>query len=88
MSTIPMSKAKTHLARLLNEVQELGERVTITRSGRPVAVLLAVEEYEALLETLEVLAENELTRAVEEGLDDVQAGRVVSHEDVWAEAGE
>lgn len=88
MSTIPMSKAKTHLARLLTEVEELGERVTITRSGKPVGVLLAVDEYEGLLETLEILADPDLSRAVKEGLDDLEAGRVLSHEEVWGEAGE
>lgn len=36
-------EAKTHLSRLLAAVQR-GERVTITRRGKPVAVLLAPEE--------------------------------------------
>lgn len=88
MSTIPMSKAKTHLARLLTEVEELGERVTITRSGKPVGVLLPVDEYEGLLETLEILGDSELSKAVREGLEDFEAGRVMTHEEVWAEEGE
>ena len=48
----------------------------------------AVDDYEGLLETLEILADQELSRAVEEGLEDVEAGRVVSHVEVWREAGE
>ena len=55
MSTIPLSQAKTHLAKLLAEVEELGEEVVITRSGRPAGVLLSVGEYEGLLETLSFL---------------------------------
>lgn len=82
-STVPLTAAKTHLARLLSEVEELGERVVITRSGRPVGVLLGVEEYEGLLETLEILADPELSAAVRQGLDDIAEGRLVDHDEVW-----
>lgn len=57
MSTVTLSEAKTQLARLLREVEELGERYVITRSGRAAGVLLSVDEYEGLLETLEILAD-------------------------------
>ena len=39
MKTIGAYEAKTHLPRLLDEV-ERGERITITKHGRPVAVLI------------------------------------------------
>ncbi len=83
MSTVPLSEAKTHLARLLTEVEELGEEVVITRSGRPVGVLLSLVEYEGLLETLEILADSTLARAVQRGLREVGAGDIMTHEDVW-----
>lgn len=84
MPTIPLSSAKTHLARLLTEVETLGERIVITRSGRPVGVLMPVDEYEGLMETLEILADPELSAAVREGLEDVEDDRLLSHEEVWA----
>ena len=39
MRTIGAYEAKTHLARLLEDVGK-GERITITKHGRPVAVLV------------------------------------------------
>lgn len=59
MTTVPLSKAKTHLARLLSEAEELGEHVLITRMGRPAGVLVPVDEYEGLVETLDILADPE-----------------------------
>ena len=88
MSTVPLSEAKAKLARLLTEVDELGERVVITRSGRPVGVLLPVDEYEGLLETLEILADPQLSRAVRRGLADAEAGELLEHDEIWAEAGD
>jgi prevent-host-death family protein len=39
VKTIGAYEAKTHLPRLLDEVEN-GERITITKHGRPVAVLV------------------------------------------------
>jgi prevent-host-death family protein len=39
MKTVGSYEAKTHLPRLLDEVEK-GERITITKHGRPVAVLV------------------------------------------------
>ena len=83
MTAVPLSQAKTHLAKLLAEVEELGEEVVITRSGRPVAVLLSLAEYEGMLETLEILGDREFSKQIEFGLEEANSGMVLSHEDVW-----
>ncbi len=83
MTTVPLSEAKTHLARLLAEVEKLGEGVTITRSGRPAGVLLSVEEYEGLLETLDILADSRLMASIRRGLRDAEKGRVLTDDEAW-----
>lgn len=85
MTTVTLSDAKAQLAALLKEVQQFGESVLITRSGRPAGVLLSAEDYDGLIETLEILADEDLREAVRAGLEDVEAGRVVDHEEVWRE---
>ena len=84
MTTLPLSHAKAHLARLLAEVEELGQEFVITRSGRPVGVLLPLEEYEGLLETLEILADPELLAGVRSGLKEVRDGILLSEDEVWS----
>jgi prevent-host-death family protein len=85
MSSVTLSDAKTHLPRLLSEVVELGEKVIITRSGRPVGVLVSIDEYEGLLETLEILADADMAKAVRRGLDEAERGAVVSHGELWGD---
>ena len=51
------------------------------RTGTMTSVPL--EDYEGLLETLEILADQDLAKSIEQGLADAAAGRLVSHEDVW-----
>ena len=56
MRTIGSYEAKTHLPRLLDEVEK-GARITITKHGRPVAVLVPPDavpapDVEAFLERM------------------------------------
>ena len=46
MRSIGAYEAKTHLPRLLDEVSK-GERITITKHGHPVAVLIPPDETSA-----------------------------------------
>ncbi|MES1978510.1 MAG: type II toxin-antitoxin system Phd/YefM family antitoxin [Pseudomonadota bacterium] len=47
MSTFSALEAKNRLGQIIDAAQR--EPVTITRHGRPAVVVLAVQEYEALL---------------------------------------
>ena len=85
MVTRTLSEVKTHLPRILSEVEDLGEAVIVTRSGKPAGVILPVDEYEGLMETLEILSDSALLQSIRRGLDDIERGDVVSHEDLWRE---
>lgn len=49
---MPLTEAKTRLNELIDSAITTHERVTITRHGKPAAVLLSVEDLESLEETL------------------------------------
>jgi prevent-host-death family protein len=84
MSTVPLRDAKANLSRYVDEVAREHERVTITRNGRPVAVILAAEDLEALEETLDVLSDPHALDDIREAEADYAAGRVLNAEQVQA----
>jgi len=84
---VPFTEARARLTELLDEVNERHEHVVITRNGRPAGVVLSSDEYEALAETLEVLADDEAMEALRESEADVRAGRTYSLEEVRRELG-
>ena len=79
---VPFSDARAHLTELLDEVERVHEHLVITRSGRPAVVVMAQDEYESLIETLEVLADEEAIEDLRQSDEDVKAGRVHDWEDV------
>ena len=52
MTTMPLTEAKTKLNELVESVVTTHERVTITRHGKPAAVLLSVDDLESIEETM------------------------------------
>ena len=82
---VPVREFRSQLAQLLDEVVDRREHVTVTRHGRPAAVLIPVAEYEALEETAEILSDEVTLRAIQQGLADLAAGDVVPLHDVRAE---
>jgi antitoxin YefM len=77
METVPVSEARSTLRALVERVEGTHERVTLTRNGRPAAVLISPEDLEALEETLAVLSDPDLMRQLAEAKDAVVAGDVV-----------
>ena len=55
--------------------------IAITRNGKPVLAVLPWEFYEGLVETLEILGDEEQLKSLRRGIEDVRRGRSSSHED-------
>jgi prevent-host-death family protein len=64
--TLPLSEVKTRLPELVAGVQEREEEVVVTKNGRPAAVLINVDEYTRLKETLDVLSDPALMSQIAE----------------------
>lgn len=83
--TVTLSQAKARLSSLVRRVREEHESFAITHRGKPEGVLLSVEEYEALLETVEILSDRNLMARLDRGLKDEKHGRLHTHEEVFPE---
>lgn len=84
---VPFTEARARLTELLDDVETRHEHVVITRNGRPAAVVVSPEEWEALEETVDVLQDEELLAALRESEEDVKAGRLFSLDEVKRELG-
>ena len=64
--TSSLAETKARLSELVARVGGQHERVTVTVHGRPVAVLLAVDDLESLEETIAVLSDAAAVQALGE----------------------
>ena len=76
---VPIAKFKARVSETVRGVRERGRPVVITQNGMPAAVLISAEDFDRLT------YEARLVAAVREGLADVDAGRVISDEQLGRE---
>lgn len=76
--TVPVRELRSELSHFIDRVADLREHVIVTRRGRPAAVLIPVDEYDALEETAEILSDAETLGAIEEGLGEIERGETVT----------
>ena len=73
--TLPLSEAKAKLSRLVAKITSRDARVIITRNGKPAAVLISAEEFDAWKETQEIKQNPELMREIKQGLRALERGK-------------
>jgi prevent-host-death family protein len=82
MAAVPLGEARNRLSGYVSDVERTHERITITRHGHPVAVLISADELASLEETIEVLRTPDFSVAIRQGLADAAAGRFVDNDEI------
>jgi antitoxin YefM len=82
--TLPLAEIKAHLSEIVDRVETEHERVTLTRHGRPAAVLISPADLEALEDTLELLAQPDARAEIERARKEIAAGKGIRAEDLRA----
>ncbi len=75
MKVLPLSEVKMKLSQLVEEVSSRDEEITITRNGKPVAMLVSPDEFDSWKETLAIRADAELMAEILRGLEDIRKKR-------------
>jgi prevent-host-death family protein len=68
MKTMPLSEVKTKLSELVDAVERRDEVVTITRNGKPVAIIVSKDQYEGWHETVEIMKDEQFMREIRRGI--------------------
>jgi prevent-host-death family protein len=59
--------------------------IFVTRHGKRAFALVSAEHLSAMQETMEILSDPNALRLLQQSLEDIRAGRVHDHDDVFAE---
>ena len=80
--TISLTDLRPRISELVERAHAEFDRFVITRRGRAEAVLLAADELDGLLETIEILSDRALVKRLVEAEEELASGGGHSLEDV------
>lgn len=78
MNTVAISDLRANLPKFINQVADKFDRLVITVSGKPKAVILSPEEVESLEETAEILAVPGALKKIKKGEAQARKGKGIS----------
>ncbi len=82
MKTINLSQAKDKLSELVKEVSETYEPVVIAVRNHKDAALISMDEYDSLMETIEILQDHELMKKIKASMEEIKRGEVIPYEKI------
>lgn len=80
---LPVTTVKRDLMRLLTKLGKGESHLIITKDGTASGVLMSAEEYESLMETLEILADKNLLKDLKKSRREMDAGHFYTQKDVF-----
>jgi antitoxin YefM len=75
---ITLKELRPKLPEVIRRIDSRVERYIVSRHGTPVAILLALDDFESLIETLNEIEEKENLKRIRKGLVEAKKGRTIS----------
>jgi antitoxin YefM len=82
---IPVTKAKSKLLDIIRKIESSDDTVAITKNGVPEAVLLSMNKFEGLVETLEVLSDEKAMKSIRKSIKEAREGKWLDFDEVFGE---
>lgn len=82
--TLPLAEVKAKLSEMVDRVEHTHDRITVTRNGRPAAVLISPDELASLEDTLDLLSDADAMAQLREAQAAVEAGDYVTGDELRA----
>lgn len=73
--TLPISQAREELTSLVDKAKRKLDEFVITVNGTPAAVLMSAVEFDSWKETLEIMSDPQLMKAIKEGEKEIDEGK-------------
>ena len=83
-ATLPLAEVRAKLSEMVDRVEHTHDRITVTRNGRPAAVLISPDELTSLEETLDLLSDPEAMAQLREARTAVDSGDYVTGDELGA----
>ena len=80
---VPITKAKNDLLELIRQIEKVDESVAVTKKGIPAAVILSMEKYAGLLETLDILSDEDTAKSLRTSIRQARKGKWLRPDEVF-----
>ncbi len=82
LHSVTMKELRPRLPEVIKRIDGKLDRYVVTRRGKPVAVMMSIEDFESLMETIDILADPDAMAGIRKGEQDIREGKTRSWKEV------
>jgi len=82
---IPVTKAKANLLDLVRKIKDSDDTIAITKNGMPEVVLISMNKYQGLLETMDILSDEKAMKSIRKSIREAEKGVWIDFDEVIAQ---
>ena len=82
VNTITLKELRPGLPAVIEGIDKKLDRYIVIRRGKPVAVMMSVDDYEGLLETIDILSDKEAVKRIKKAKKEITEGSTISIEEL------
>ena len=76
--TITLKELRPELPEVIKDVDTKLDRYIVTKRGKPIAVMMSVDDYEGFLETIEILSDRDVVKGIRKAKREIKEGKTIS----------
>lgn len=84
-TTLSITEARKKIFDIAEWVQKPDTHYTLTENGRPKAVIMSAEEFDSLMETMEILSDPKIMKDIEKVEEEYKRGEYITWEEMKKE---
>ena len=78
-----VTDGKRNFLKIVDEMTQLKDVVVFSKNGLPATVMLAIDDFEAMKETMEILGNPSIMRVLRKAKKDGKSRKLYTDKDVW-----
>lgn len=82
--TLPLAEVKAKLSEMVDRVEQQHDRITVTRNGRPAAILMSPDDLASLEDTLDLLSDPDAMAEIAKARREAKTGKTLNAEQLRA----
>ena len=87
IKTISVRELRPNISKVIDDIHQKFDRYIINRRGKPEVMMMSIEDYESLVETLEIQSDKELMKRLKKAEKEKTQGKGKSLEELQREFG-
>ena len=82
INNISLKALRPELPDVIDRIDRKLDRYIVTKRGKPVAIMMSVDDYESILETIEILSDKEAVKRIKAARKEIKEGKTVALEEL------